>query len=129
MKDISLIILAFAFLNAGICQTGNGKVVRFDELSYKSYFEQLAFIGYHQGEKDFLKLFMAVDPSVNTTKYDITRREIEFELQRLNNRKFIKAKPEKKILCCLKMLTGIYLRGMKRMFSFPGYSTMVSSIA
>ena len=62
---------------------------------------------------------MAVDPSVNTTKYDITRREIGFELQRLNDRKFIKAKPEKKISLLFENVNRDVLKRYEENVLFP----------
>ena len=119
MKGISILILALSFLKTGICQSDTGQIVNFAELNYNSYFEQLAFIGYQKGERDYLKLLMAVDPSVNTTQYDITRREIEFELQRLNNRKFIKAKPDKKISLLFEDVNRDILKKYEENVLFP----------
>jgi len=97
MKMTFLLLIALLNGIAGACQPDTTQIVRFSELSYNSYFEQLAFMNYREGNRDYLELLMAVDPSVNTVKYNIVAREIELELQKLKNKRFFKAKPEKKI--------------------------------
>ncbi len=97
MRGLFILALGFLVAHTAGCQPSDQAMVRFDELSYNSYFEQLAFLDLESGKKNYLKLLMSVDPSINTTKYNITCREIEIELQRMNKRKFLKAKPEKKI--------------------------------
>ncbi len=97
MRVAILTLLFLIGAQAVRCQQSQQNIVHFDELSFNSYFEQLAFLEYNKGERDYLKLLLAVDPNVNVEKYKIYRREIAIELQAINKKKFQKAKPEKKI--------------------------------
>ncbi len=74
---------------------------------------------FQKGEKDYLKLFMAVDPSVNSARYNITRREIQLALQNLNKKKFQKAKPDKKITLLYESVNREIFRQYRENVLFP----------
>ncbi len=119
MRVAMITVLALFTLEPAWCQHDSLSIVHFDELSYNSYFEELAFLDFEKGNQDYLRLLMAVDPSVNTTKYEITRREIELELQQVRVRKFQKAKPEKKIELLYESVNANILKRYKEKVLFP----------
>jgi hypothetical protein len=119
MRGVCTILLAFIFCGLAAGQQERQDVVRFDELKYNSYFEQLTFMEYHEGERDYLKLLLAVDPAANTNRYEVTRRELQLELNSFRNRKFEKAKPEKKIALIYEDVNSTVLKKYQENVIFP----------
>ncbi len=120
MKSVLLVILlALGVIGPAAGRQDENEVVRFDELIFNSSFERQSFTEYANGEENFLKLLLAVDPAVNKLKYDITRREITVELHRLQNRKFLRAKDNKKILLLFEDVNKNILRKYQENTLFP----------
>ena len=119
MRSACLLFLSLLWFGNAKSQQNSEPLVRFSELTYNSYFEQLSFLGYNNGEKDYLKLFLAIDPLANTDRYNLIRREIELELQALRTKKFNKAKPEKKISLLYESVNKNILMKYQENVSFP----------
>lgn len=112
---------------------GKAQIVKFEDLSFNSYFEQIAFYQLKEGNPDYLKLLLAVDKEITKSKYELYKREIDLELQKIRTKKFEKAKPEKQVEILYNQLNrDIFFRytenvNLSRTFSDGSFNCLTAS--
>jgi tetratricopeptide (TPR) repeat protein len=78
--------------------------INYADLSFNSYFEELAFYKLHDQNPDYFKLLLALDKEITDSKYELYKREIEIELDKIRTGKFKKSNSEKKVEIIFKQL-------------------------
>lgn len=89
--------ILFIFIFIFSCRWINAQEIAYDDLTFNSYFEEIAFYHLKEEKPDFFKLLLSVDKEITESKYELFKREIDIELAKIRTKKFDKAKPDKKI--------------------------------
>ncbi|MGC9344326.1 MAG: hypothetical protein ACP5E3_16600, partial [Bacteroidales bacterium] len=85
------------FLSVEVLPQSDEDIVRFEDLNFNSYFEEMAFYNFSTGSDDMLMLFAAIDPDVNEKIFREFEKDFQQELARMKSRKFLRAKPDKQV--------------------------------
>ncbi|MFW5821030.1 MAG: tetratricopeptide repeat protein [Bacteroidota bacterium] len=109
--------LSIFFLQA--FTAGDEDIVSFKDLSFNSYFEEMAFYNYCNGQEDILMLMTAIDPDVNTNIYEGFKNDLDRELNKINSRKFQRVREEKKVNIIYQYVNSQVLTQYRDKILFP----------
>lgn len=89
--------LLLLLLLPNLTSAQNQVFVRFDDLKFNSEFERTAFSDIQKGQTDFLPVFLAVSPLSDSATYLESARKINQEAAKIQSKKFLRLKDEKKV--------------------------------
>jgi tetratricopeptide (TPR) repeat protein len=107
--------------------------IDFADLTFNSYFEEQAFYELEDQKPDYFKILLAVDKEITKNKYELYKREINIELDKIRTRKFEKARPEKKVELVFNQLNqDIFFKytenvNLTRVFSDGSFNCLTAS--
>lgn len=97
MRRAFLLSVIICLFTAGSYSQHDPIIVSYEDLQFNSYFEELAFYNFQEGNNDMLRLFTAIDPDVSEKIFSEFKADLSRELERIRTRKFSRVKAEKKI--------------------------------
>ncbi len=95
------------------------EIVKYEDLSFYSYFEELAFYKFSEGDDNMLRLFVAIDPDVDEKIYEGFQKDLSGELNRIKTRRFHRVKKEKKVRMLYDYVNIQVLTRYKEKILFP----------
>lgn len=120
MQRIRILLYSFFILISGNLLFAQSKtLVRFDELNFNSEFEKEAFLQLQNGNPDYLRIFLSVDPTMDANRYSEISTRIQTHVTQIGTKKFDKLKDEKKISLIYKSVNDNVLSRYEEKILFP----------